>query len=300
MAIKRTSSNSISNAVKLSTGFASAAIPNSPTIGTATAISDVAATVEYTAAVLGATGSTFTATSNPGSVTGIGSSPITVTGLTASTSYTFSVTAGNANGTSAASSASNSITTSDPLSSYESIATVTVGSGGQSTIEFTSIPSTFTHLQIRGILQGSRPGPQPSGYGTLRFNSDTGSNYRDHILGTSINNTPANLFAATEGLGNFLYLSAIPGVAAAPFFGVFITDILDYRSTNKNKVLRTVEGIDTNASTIDGYNSSAVSFKSGLWMNSASAITSITIEALGTGSPFKQYSQLALYGIKGA
>lgn len=300
MAIKRTSSNSISNAVKLSTGFASAAIPNSPTIGAATATSDVAATVAYTAAVLGATGSTFTATSNPGSVTGTGSSPITVTGLTASTSYTFSVTAGNANGTSAASSASNSITTSAPLTSYESIATVIVGAGGQSSISFTSIPATFTHLQIRGILQGSRPGPQPSGYGTLRFNSDTGSNYRDHILGTSINNSPSNLYAATEGLGDFLYLSAIPGVAAAPFFGIFTTDILDYRSTNKNKVIRTTEGIETNANTINGYNASGLSFKSGLWMNSANAITSITIEALGTGSPFKQYSQLALYGIKGA
>ncbi len=187
-----------------------------------------------------------------------------------------------------------------PFSSFESIATYTVGSGGESTITFSSIPQTFAHLQIRGILQGSRPGPQPSGYGTLRFNSDTGSNYRDHILGTSINETPANLYAATEGLGTFLYLSAIPGVAAAPFFGTFITEILDYRSTNKNKVLRTIEGIETNASTINGYNASSVSFKSGLWMNSANAITSITVEALGTGSPFKQYSQLALYGIKGA
>ena len=85
MAIRRTSNNSINNAVKLSTGFASAAIPNTPTIGVATAVSDVAATVAYTAAVLGATASTFTATSNPGSVTGTGSSPITVPGLTAST-----------------------------------------------------------------------------------------------------------------------------------------------------------------------------------------------------------------------
>jgi len=185
-----------------------------------------------------------------------------------------------------------------PSSSFESIATTTVGAGGQSTITFSSIPQTFTHLQIRGILQGSRPGPQPSGYGTLRFNSDTGSNYRDHILGSSINDSPPRAYAATEGLGDFLYLSAIPGVAAAPFFGTFITEILSYSSTNKNKVLRTIEGISTNANTINGYNASSVSFKSGLW-TSTSAITSITIEALGTSSPFKQYSQLALYGIKG-
>lgn len=187
-----------------------------------------------------------------------------------------------------------------PFGSFESIATYTVGSGGESTITFSSIPQTFMHLQIRGILQGSRPAPVPSGYGTLRFNNDTGSNYIDHILGTAINESPPRLYSTTEGLGTFLYLSAIPGVAAAPFFGMFITEILDYRSTNKNKVLRTVEGIETNANTINGYNASGISFKSGLWMNSADAINSITIEALGTGSPFKQYSQLALYGIKGA
>ncbi|NCU72421.1 MAG: hypothetical protein EBY66_05360 [Candidatus Fonsibacter lacus] len=35
--------------------------------------------------------------------------------------------------------------------SYESIATVTVGSGGSSYIEFTSIPATYSHLQIRII-----------------------------------------------------------------------------------------------------------------------------------------------------
>jgi hypothetical protein len=35
--------------------------------------------------------------------------------------------------------------------SYESIATVTVGGGGAATVAFTSIPATYTHLQIRGI-----------------------------------------------------------------------------------------------------------------------------------------------------
>ncbi len=182
---------------------------------------------------------------------------------------------------------------------FESIQTATVGVGGQATITFSSIPQTFKHLQIRGILQGSRPGPQPSGYGTLRFNNDTGSNYRDHVLASNINGSPPTPVGFTEGLGTFLYLSAIPGLAAVPFFGTFITDILEYRSTNKNKVIRTIEGINTNANTLNGYNSSGISFKSGLWLDSANAITSITIEALGTGSPFKQYSQLALYGIKG-
>jgi hypothetical protein len=55
----------------------------------------------------------YTVTSNPGNITGAGSaSPITVTGLTNGTAYTFTVTVTNANGTSLASSASNSVTPS--------------------------------------------------------------------------------------------------------------------------------------------------------------------------------------------
>ena len=39
---------------------------------------------------------------------------------------------------------------------FESIATVTVGSGGSSTISFTSIPGTYKHLQVRGIGRTNR------------------------------------------------------------------------------------------------------------------------------------------------
>ena len=291
MAIKRTSSNSISNAVKLSTGFASAAIPNSPTIGAATATSDVAATVAYTAAVLGATGSTFTATSNPGSVTGTGSSPITVTGLTASTSYTFSVTAGNANGTSAASSASNSITTSAPLSSYESIATVTVSSATP-TITFSSIPATFEHLQIRAILRNTS-GSSGSKDLFMNFNGDTNTNYRQYkvLFGDGSSAASAASGTSTAALNKISPAHFLEDGNTASIYNAFVCDILDYRNTNKYKVTRSFTGQDLNGS-------GRLNLFSGLWQ-STSAITSIDLTVEG-GNNFKQYTQFALYGIKGA
>ena len=292
MAIRRTSSNSISNAVKLSTGFASAAIPNPPTIGTATATSDVAATVEYTAAVLGATASTFTATSNPGSVTGTGSSPITVTGLTASTAYTFTVTAGNANGTSAASSASNSITTSEPISvlAYESIANSVVTSSNTQSITFTSIPQTYKHLQIRGIGKWSKTSAADVSNLIIRFNSDSSSNYARHSVGgvgTSSISGGANI-NASEG-----YIGYSPDSVSA-FTNIFsgqIIDILDYSNTNKNKTIRTFGGFDSNSASF-GY----IHFMGTLW-RSTNAINSITLYM--DNLDFSIQSQYALYGIKG-
>jgi len=39
------------------------------------------------------------------------------------------------------------------IGDFESIATVSVGSGGAADVTFSSIPATFTHLQIRYIVK---------------------------------------------------------------------------------------------------------------------------------------------------
>ena len=67
---------------------------------------------------------------------------------------------------------------------FEPIATVSVGSGGASSIEFTSISSAYQHLQIRGLLRSTTAS---SGLDDVRLrlgNSsiDTGNNYAAHQL----------------------------------------------------------------------------------------------------------------------
>jgi hypothetical protein len=100
-------------------GPVSTTAPNPPTAITATA-GILSATVNGTTPTFdgGSAITTYTATSSPGGLTGTRTSSsmgaITVSGLTAGTAYTFTVKATNANGDSAASSASTSVTPTSP------------------------------------------------------------------------------------------------------------------------------------------------------------------------------------------
>jgi hypothetical protein len=266
-------------------------IPTAPTIGTATAGNE-SATVAYTAATKGGPVTTFTALSNPGSFTGTGASPITVTGLTAGTAYTFTVRGTNATGSSEYSSASNSVTALASPYSYESIATVNLSSGNQSSISFTSIPSTYKHLQIRAIYKwnyDSNPTANDQSSVGIRFNSDSGSNYTLHYM--SGNGTGVSAAGATSTAKGYIGISTAPNgySSYANMYGVSIVDILDYTNTNKYTTVRSLAGNDRNGS---GF----VNLTSSLWLNTA-AITNI--EILPDYSSWKQYSHFAIYGIKG-
>ena len=171
---------------------------------------------------------------------------------------------------------------------YESIATVTVGSGGASSIDFTSIPATYTHLQIRGIGRTARANVEDGLY--IRFNSDSGSNYTAHSLYG--NGSSASSFVNGSTSDTEMETYNMPGNnAAASIFGASILDVLDYANTNKYKTIRNLGGFDNNST------NGRISLVSGFWRNT-NAITSITL--IGGNSTWLQYTQFALYGIKGS
>lgn len=169
---------------------------------------------------------------------------------------------------------------------YESISTVTVGSGGAATIDFTSIPSTYSHLQLRFIGRGtSTSNPLALNY---TFNGVTSSSYTAyHDLQGDGSSASASAFGANTYaiVKNWIAGSNASNTTS---YGAAVMDILDYANTNKYKTVRTLAGTDRNGS-------GEIHFGSNLFM-STSAISSISLYP--ESGNWAQYSQIALYGIK--
>jgi hypothetical protein len=150
--------------------------------------------------------------------------------------------------------------------------TVEVGSGGQASIDFSSIPSTYTDLIVK-ISVAKTTGDNV----VLSLNGSTANfSYRllegDGSSAASYNNTTGRLGFASPNTTTF---------SSGEIY------IPNYRSsTNKSY---SVDFVSENNAT-----SAYADLTAGLWSNTA-AITQITISA--QSGNFVQYSSFTLYGI---
>jgi len=163
--------------------------------------------------------------------------------------------------------------------SYDALASYTVGAGGLSSVTFAGIPTggQYSHLQIRGISRNT------AGYGDvgMQVNGSTNISRRHLLYGTG-----SSALATSDTVNSFYIQPESSGLANS--FGTFVTDILDYTSTSKNKTIRTLNGYD--------FNGSGLVLLISTLLETTSAIGSITITP--SGGSFAQYSQFALYGIR--
>jgi hypothetical protein len=168
--------------------------------------------------------------------------------------------------------------------SYDAIGTAN-GTGSSNTITFTSIPSTYKHLQLRGIVKSTTAGSSFSST-LLNFNSDSSSSYTRHIVWGDGASTYAYGLANTTAWaigGNDL-----PSAGYTNIFGAHVVDILDYANTSKNKTVRALTGCDVNGA-------GEILLSSTVYLKT-NAITSIQL--VSASGNFNQYTQYSLYGIK--
>jgi hypothetical protein len=162
---------------------------------------------------------------------------------------------------------------------YVKIASVTVGSGGSASIDFTAIPATYTDLKV-----------------VISARSNRASVTDDVVLGlngVTTNQTTKNIFgtgaAASSASDTKIYGSIDGASATSSTFSNTEFYIPNYASANYKSV--SVDAVnENNATTAYAY------LTAGLWSSTA-AVTSITMTSYNSAS-FVQYSTATLYGIK--
>lgn len=169
------------------------------------------------------------------------------------------------------------------------IATVTVGSGGASSIEFTSIPQTYTDLCLKISARTSRPDYYTS-FTNLRFNSSTSSySYRNLVAQAA--NSPISQSSSSLGYAYMGYTNQTNN--NANMFSNLEIYIPNYTSSNYKSV-----SSDSVQEANDSTNNN-MGFFATLWSNTT-AVTSISLTAgAATVSDynFLQYTTATLYGI---
>jgi len=130
-------------------------------------------------------------------------------------------------------------------------------------VSFSSIPSTFRHLQLRVTSRDASGGSSLD----VTFNGDTAANYARHYVygnGSAV----ASSGATSQNSASIAF--AAGSSATANVFSAAVIDILDYGQTTKNKTIRSLSGYaDT---------TNRIGLMSGLWMGTA-AVTSLTVAA---------------------
>lgn len=158
--------------------------------------------------------------------------------------------------------------------------TVTVGAGGASSIDFSSIPATYTDLVLK---ISTRVNQIVGSY--LQFNGSA-SGYSERLLyGTGSSAASAN----TSGtILNWGFLTNTSSTTANTFSNseLYIPNYAG--STNKS--------ISSDSVTENNATASDIYVNAGLWSNTA-AINRITLYPSGS-AVFVQYSTASLYGIK--
>jgi hypothetical protein len=163
---------------------------------------------------------------------------------------------------------------------FELIASSTVGAGGASSIDFTSIPSTFTDLCVKVSVRCSQS--QIYGEFQIAFNN-TGTSFSTRLLEGN--------GGSVASYTSFRRIGVATGAnATASTFGNAEIYIPNYSGSTIKSF--TADGVSENNGT-----SAWTDLVAGLWSNTA-AINQVTVSP-ETGT-FLQYSTAYLYGVKNA
>jgi len=159
-------------------------------------------------------------------------------------------------------------------------------------IEFTSIPQTYTDLKLVLSLRSARSGSTRDDL-KITINSDTGSNYSGKRLFASDGTNATSQGFTSTGPGSQLFLGAIPASSATNnTFSNIEAYFSNYTIVANIKSISCDFTYENNDATNNVTGFSAMQFN-----NTTSGITTLKIEII-SANDFVQYSTAYLYGIK--
>jgi hypothetical protein len=169
---------------------------------------------------------------------------------------------------------------------FELISTTVLGSA-TSSITLSSIPATYTSLQLR--IVGRSANATEFDEISLRFNSDTGANYGHKYIQFQTSNQPTQTNATSQ---TAIRVVGIPAnTAVANNFAALKMDITGYKSTAMKTNIR---GFGGAANFVSSWANNASLF-TGLW-NATTVVTSLTV-ATWSGSNLAAGTRVSLYGV---
>ena len=167
------------------------------------------------------------------------------------------------------------------------IQSVTVPSGGSASIDFTSIPSTYTDLVLKSSTRGDNAAAYNNSF--IRFNNDSASNYLAIALwGNSTGAVSVSAGASTE----IQYIFSDAANATSNTFANSEIYIPNYAGSTQKSV--SFDNVSEN--NLGTTNAAIANLMAGKWSGTA-AINRITIYPQSTTN-FVQYSTAYLYGVK--
>jgi len=168
---------------------------------------------------------------------------------------------------------------------FELIASSTVGLLGSASIDFNSIPSTYTDLLVKVSSRDGRVANGTDVY--ISFNGSTSNLTMRRAYGDS-----SAAYSSSGSTGNIAIEPS--STATINTFGNTEVYIPNYAGSNNKSY--SADGVSENNATAAG--SAFTQITAGLW-SITSAITSISITPV-SGNSFVQYSTAYLYGVKNA
>lgn len=164
---------------------------------------------------------------------------------------------------------------------YELISTSILASAAPSvTFDVSSFASTYKHLQIRMVTLGTTSVANQ----IIRFNEDSGNNYRAHFLFGDGSSVGSSVYSAAAFSQIYIGNSSV----TANQFTATVVDILDAFSSTKNTTLRAFYGNQGSPN--------VVQLLSGVYLNTG-PLESVFVGRLSNN--FTAGSRFSIYGIRG-